>query len=147
MQLASDLHAIKLEREVDAKKLAARTERIQSLEATVQTAQEKLLAQQTMHQAELAKYRGLLDSMKGKMSAVGPHARIAKPIKGGAKSAGTGDEEGQEESGGFWSFLRSPSKKNINVAISPPADPKNPATLASPRKPETEAPAAAKMPQ
>lgn len=133
--MASELHSLRLEREVDEKKLTARTERIQALEAAMQTAQEKLLAQQTMHQAELTKYRALLDSMKGKMSAAAPHARIAKPIKGGAKTesgdGGGGADEEQEEKSGFFSFFRSPSKKNI--ATSPPS---KPSAVLSPRKPE-----------
>lgn len=147
LQLTSELHAIRLEREIDEKKLAARTERIQALEGVVQTAQEKLLVQQTTHQAELAKYRALLDTMKGKMNAPSaPHGRIAKPIKGGAKStadgSGANDEDEQESSGGFWSLFRSPSKKNINVAVSPPP-PKTP--VLSPRK-NDEPPAAAQKP-
>lgn len=102
-----------------------------------------------MHQAELTKYRALLDSMKGKMSAAAPHARIAKPIKGGAKTsadgAGAADDEPQEESSsGFWSLFRSsPSKKNINVATSPPG---KPSAVLSPRKPE-ESSTPAKAPQ
>jgi len=98
-QLVNQNNALRLEKKVSEKKLAARNERIRGLEVLLQSAQEKLQQQAEAHSSGIAKYKQLVEDLKLKLekaqqhrqrsgstnaNAANPgHARIAKPLRGG----------------------------------------------------------------
>eukprot|EP01089_Gocevia_fonbrunei_P019256 TRINITY_DN675_c0_g1_i6.p1 TRINITY_DN675_c0_g1~~TRINITY_DN675_c0_g1_i6.p1 ORF type:complete len:932 (-),score=266.37 TRINITY_DN675_c0_g1_i6:10-2805(-) len=92
--LVNQNNALRLEKKVSEKKLAARNERMRGLEVLLANANEKLQTQAASHSEENAKYKVLIETLQTKLeqtnnsraranSFTGSHARIAKPIRGG----------------------------------------------------------------
>ncbi len=139
--LTQQLAGAALDKEVADKKLSARSERIAALESVLATAQEKLLTHAASHQAEVAKYRAIIDSFRAKQLQQAPQPqlpagllpahgpRIVKPLRGGVRSAATdGDDDGSSAPSsasqkGFWGSLFGSN--------APPATPKKTAATAT----------------
>ncbi|KAF9436472.1 hypothetical protein BGZ76_003903 [Entomortierella beljakovae] len=87
-QLVDQNSALKKEVAISDRKLAARNERIQSLEKLLQDSQEKLTAQNQKFEAQLQGVRERLEQARSQKSAnsMFGFGKIAKPIVGGANS-------------------------------------------------------------
>lgn len=84
-QLVEQNSSLKKEVAIAERKLIARNERIQSLEALLQDAQEKLTTQNQKFEAQLQAVRERLEQARSQKNAAGglSFGRIAKPLRGG----------------------------------------------------------------
>ncbi|CAG8580598.1 17472_t:CDS:10, partial [Racocetra fulgida] len=83
-QLVEQNSSLKKEVAIAERKLLARNERIQALEALLQDAQEKLTTQNQKFEAQLQAVRERLEQARSTSSLAGlPFGRIAKPLRGG----------------------------------------------------------------
>ncbi|CAG8752420.1 17320_t:CDS:2, partial [Racocetra persica] len=88
-QLVEQNSSLKKEVAIAERKLLARNERIQALEALLQDAQEKLTTQNQKFEAQLQAVRERLEQARTQKSAASstlaelPFGRIAKPLRGG----------------------------------------------------------------
>jgi len=87
-QLVEQNSSLKKEVAIAERKLLARNERIQALEALLQDAQEKLTTQNQKFEAQLQAVRERLEQARSQKSqssltGIGGFGRIAKPLRGG----------------------------------------------------------------
>jgi len=87
-QLVEQNSSLKKEVAIAERKLLARNERIQALEALLQDAQEKLTTQNQKFEAQLQAVRERLEQARSQksqssLSGIGGFGRIAKPLRGG----------------------------------------------------------------
>ncbi|CAG8607313.1 3057_t:CDS:10, partial [Acaulospora morrowiae] len=93
-QLVDQNASLKKEVAIAERKLLARNERIQALEALLQDAQEKLTSQNQKFEAQLQAVRERLEQARSQKSAANPFAvnslsRIVKPLRGGVDVSGS----------------------------------------------------------
>ncbi|CAG8457193.1 6083_t:CDS:10 [Paraglomus brasilianum] len=87
-QLVEQNSSLKKEVAIAERKLLARNERIQTLEALLQDAQEKLTAQNQKFEAQLKTVRDRLEQARTAKTVTPFFGRIAKPIQGGGGRTG-----------------------------------------------------------
>ncbi|KAF0427432.1 kinesin heavy chain [Gigaspora margarita] len=103
-QLVEQNSSLKKEVAIAERKLLARNERIQALEALLQDAQEKLTTQNQKFEAQLQAVRERLEQARAQKNTASatfaglPFGRIAKPLRGGGGGA-TADANGAEITG------------------------------------------------
>ncbi|KAL8280862.1 hypothetical protein RQP46_006866 [Phenoliferia psychrophenolica] len=107
-QLVEQNSSLKKDVAIAERKLIARNERIQNLEALLQDAQEKLNVQNARFEARLQTVRDRLDQARAEQNRTVPQSlnfgRIAKPIRGGTAEPEQTSAEAKRTSG----FFRSP---------------------------------------
>eukprot|EP01090_Pellita_catalonica_P016677 TRINITY_DN4839_c0_g1_i1.p1 TRINITY_DN4839_c0_g1~~TRINITY_DN4839_c0_g1_i1.p1 ORF type:complete len:1135 (-),score=304.00 TRINITY_DN4839_c0_g1_i1:39-2981(-) len=122
-KLVNANNALRLEKKVSEKKLAARNERIRGLEVLLTNAQEKLQQKTATQAEEIAKYKSLVESLQSKLeqaktsgtrsrsNSFNSGGRIAKPIRGGRKLTASGNLGGSEEIANIVAQARGQQKK------------------------------------
>ncbi|KAI8142851.1 kinesin heavy chain [Fennellomyces sp. T-0311] len=106
-QLVEQNASLKKEVALAERKLIARNERIQSLEALLQDAQEKLITQNQKFEAQLQAVRERLEQARSQQKSQNSMAaltfgRIAKPLRGGATVVENGDSPTSRDKRTSW---------------------------------------------